>query len=219
LQLYQLQKLRRNCRYSTCFMKQLILLPCFIFLFSLSLFGQDSIKTNPVIYADGGFGIPLGDMSGLQLNAGLNYQAGKNLFTLRANAIGGNFPEGGISTTVPRRVSDLYEYGILYGRRFINGGRSFSFSAGIAYDDRPTSVTFKGVELRNFSSRYPAIPFELNWLWFQKNKQPNPLSLLFPVEKTTGYSGSVGLRLSGNISKYSYVALGAVFGLGWHRQY
>lgn len=102
-------------------MKQLILLLCFILSFSLGLFGQDSAKTNPIICADGGLDIPVGDMSGLQLNAGLNYQAGKNLFILRVNAIGGNFPEAVISATMPHSVSNLFDYGVLYGRRFING--------------------------------------------------------------------------------------------------
>ena len=199
-------------------MKHLFLLTGFIFLSFLIVNAQDTVKTNPIIYADAGLGIAAGDNSGILLNLGINYQVKKSLLTIRANAIGDNFPEK-IVGPGPRRFSDLYEIGGLYGRRFIKNGHSLSFSAGLAFDDRPVAISTAGQVQQKFENRYPAVPFEINMLWFRRNMQYNPLHRILKVNETWGYGGSIGVRLSGNVSRYSYVAIGVVAGLGVHKRY
>ena len=170
------------------------------------------------MYTDIGFGAPLTGASGALLNMGLNYQVNKSLFTLRLNAIGGNFPEV-VYAARPRTETNLFEYAALYGLRFINGGHSYSFSAGLSFDNRVTTVSFNDVELQHFANRYPGVPFEMNVLWFKKAKRRNRIYGIIPFGKPTAYGGSYGFRLSGNLSKYSYISLGGIFGLGYFKHY
>jgi hypothetical protein len=189
-------------------MKYLILLSGFIFLCLFRAFGQDSLKTNPIIFADFEFTPLVAGQNNLQLNGSLNYQVKKSLFTLRFLGLG-NYDEVANSQYVPEVKNTLYEMGLLYGLRFINGGHSISFSGGLSFNHWIHNVTYEG-KLQRTDSRYAGLPFEADYVWFKAKKRKI---------SSTGYGGSIGLKLSGNVSEHSFVSFGVVFGLGFFRKY
>jgi len=205
-------------------MKQLITLPGFIFLFSLSLFGQDSLKkTNPIIFGDIGFGIPVSGIDGIQFNSSLNYQYKKSLFTLRIVAVQSFTVAAAELTPITffpyfKDAGHLTEESILYGWRFAQDGHSYSISAGISDNDR-VIVYYTNKIKHQLEYRYAGLPFEMNVLWFKARKQKYHLYYLIPVGKPTAFGHSFGFKLSGNISQHSYMSLGMVFGLGLHKEY
>jgi len=206
-------------------MKHLLLLPCFIFLFSLAAFGQDSLKlkTNPIVYGDIGFSIPLTGIGGFQFNSSLNYQYKQSLFTLRVAAIQSltvATAEFSPFTIFPyfKDSGHLTEWSVLYGWRMVDGNHAFSISAGASYNDREI-VYYPNRNRQQLEYQYPGLPFEMNVLWFKAHKQKYHIYSLIPVGRPTGFGNSFGFKLSGNVSRYSYASLGIVFGLGYHRQY
>ena len=206
-------------------MKHLFLLPCFIFLFSLSVFGQDSLKlkTNPIIYGDMGFSIPITGIGGIQFNSSLNYQRNKSLFTLRVVAVQ-SFTVATVElspfTVFPyfKDSGHLTEWSALYGWRLVDEDEAFSISAGVSYNDR-VIVYYSNNNRQQLESRYPGLPFEINVLWFKGRKKKYHIYYLIPVGRPTGFGHSFGFKLSGNVSQHSYLSFGAVLGLGYHKQY
>ncbi len=191
-------------------MKQTVLLITCIVSFILKSYGQDSTKfkkTNPIIYADVALGYAPKTRTNIEFGTSVNYQIQKNLFTLRATAL------------IHFLDQDEYgELGLLYGRRFINGGRSLSYSIGVSYNE---------TYLYDFSTyNYPlqrevfiGVPFELNIKWFDEKKEKYRILGIFPVGKPFAFGASEGFKISGSISKNSYVAFGVVFGFGFHKSY
>ncbi len=189
-------------------MKHLILLSCFIFLCSLRLFGQDSLKlkTNPIIFADFEFTPLVVGQNNLQLNGSLNCQVKRSLFTLRFLGLG-NYDEVINTQYTPEIKNTLYEVGLLYGLRFIHEYHSLSFSAGLSSNHWIHNVIYQG-QYQQTDSWYAGLPFEADYIWFKTKTRKN---------KPTGYGGSIGLKLSGTVSEHSFVSFGVVFGFGFLR--
>src|SRR5258708_5144836 len=130
-------------------MKIRIIFPAlFLCAFTALGHGRDSLKkTNAIVFGELGVGLQVTGLGGLQFNTALNYQVNKSLFTLRLIAIG-YFSPSPIEVTpftfLPgfQDNGSLTEFGGLYGLRFIEGGHSFSFSAGLSFNDRFTTTHF-----------------------------------------------------------------------------
>ena len=198
-------------------MKRFILFLLLIFLFSLNVFSQESLKTNSIIYVDFELTPTVIGLNNMQINSSLNYQVKNSLFTFRLLGLG-NFDESFNTEIVPDIRNTLYETGFLYGSRYISGRHSFSFSAGIAADHWVHNVTFQG-QYQRTESWYPGLPFEVNYIWFRAKKRKSRIYGIIPYGKPTGFGGSIGFKVSGTMSAHSFMSFGVVFGLGWHRQY
>lgn len=194
------------------------------------VFGQDSVKTseqvavktNPIIFGEIGFGFALAGISGPQATFGLNYQIKNSLLTARYTGIA-DLKLSVLAPIIPFPIlvdqGHADEYAVLYGLRSIKEGRSLSFSLGISENVRIAKYTdFNNQQYINKSS-YVGLPFEINVKWFKKKKERYKIYYVFPVGKPTGLSQSFGLKLSGNLSKSSYLAFGLVAGLGYHKHY
>lgn len=210
-------------------MKHLLTLFCAIFTCVFNVFGQDTVKTistvktNPIIFGEGYFGAALAGLSGYYLGASFNYQIKSSLLTFRVSTI----PDIDLKIISPIIPLPYFldkghtdEYGFLYGLRKVKDGLSFSFSAGVSCNYRLTTEYDNNNQIlyRN-RYNYVGLPFEVNVKWFKKEKNRYRIYYVFPVGKPTGFGRSLGLKLSGNISKYSYLAIGIVGGLGYHKQY
>lgn len=190
--------------------KKAFLLLAFVVFSILKTVGQDSAKTkntNPIIYAELILGYAPKTRTNIELAASINYQLKKSLFTLRATGLT-HFLD-----------NDQYgELGVLYGLRFINGGRSLSYSIGVSYNE---------TYLYDFSTyNYPlrrevfmGVPFEFNIKWFDEKKEKYRILGIFPVGKPFAFGTSDGFKIQGNLSKNSYIAFGIVLGFGFHKQY
>ncbi len=199
-----------------------------IYLFSVSILAQDTIsKKNPILFADLYTGLStnilgLGGFGGV----GLNYQLGSNLFTLRYSesshtSVGTNiFLLGVFGALLPYQEIEKTEFALLYGQRWIKNSSSSSISVGLSYE-RYQLKDFLFLDKTSISSESVlGFPFEFNVKWFKSEKSKfRILYGLVPVGNPTGYSGSFGLKLYGNISKYSEVGIGIVYGLGFHKEY
>jgi hypothetical protein len=193
------------------------------FLIVLNGFGQDSLKkTNPIIYGDAGTSVPLSGVNGIQIDFNVNYQVNKSLFTARfAGVYDFNFyifPPANHQVGVESKGS-LTEWGILYGRRFINRNHSFSFSAGVSLNDKVSFLTDVNQQRQRIESHYPGLAFEANVLWFKSTKKRYRIYGIIPVGNPTGFGNDIGFKLGGNISQHSYLSLGIVMGIGYHKQY
>ncbi|WP_428330399.1 hypothetical protein [Mucilaginibacter sp.] len=211
-------------------MKFLILLPGLLFFYLANTFAQDTLKktkpitTNPIIYAETSIGAGLAGVQGFQFGLGLNYQLNKGLFTLRYIRL-----QDLSITVLPlapvvflpgiRNNGSLDEYALMYGLRLINGGHSFSFSAGISTNNRIINYKDDHNQSHSTESRYAGIPFEANFLLFKPTRQRIRIYDIIPVGKPTAFGGSIGLKLAGNVSQRSYLAMGLVFGMGYHKHY
>lgn len=174
--------------------------------FGRSAFAQE--KTNPVIYAD--FFAGLGASTSIvgNLTADVNYGHGNSLLTGRFGA-----------TTwidLDPKDKDLFEAGLLYGRRSVKGGQAFSFSAGISANRYRFTYGNTGKPAYAFTEL--GFPFEVGIKWFKSEKKRFRVYGI-PLTKPTSLGWSIGFKLSGNFSRYSYGAIGLDIGLGWHKPY
>lgn len=198
-------------------MKRACLVAVFIVLGSCRLFAQDSLKTNPIIYADMAFSAFTSVKDGLLFSGAFSYQDDDNLFTLKATGIGHmdriifnpDFDEGHI----------YGEAGLLYGKRWISGGHSFSFSAGLALEGQTTYYSYHGSPETQTHTNYIGFPFEADVLWFKARKRRSRIYGIIPYGKPTGLGSSVGLNIAGNVSAHSFISFGIVFGVGEFRRY
>ncbi|MCC8409693.1 hypothetical protein LJ707_12205 [Mucilaginibacter sp. UR6-1] len=156
-----------------------------------------AIKSNPVIFFNTLFGA---GNHGLNLGAELNYQYNQHIFTIKAlHATQGEH----LYTTPPVTYSPDYdEFGILYGQSINN----MSASIGTSFNKR-NQLSYTSQDAINHNSRYIGFPWEININWFRKKKARYSIG------------GAVGLKLFGNISKYSHVGLGATLGLGYYKRH
>ncbi len=202
-------------------MKPFLVFIVLIVLFSPFCSGQS--KTNPVLYAELGFGTAAAGISGLEFNTSFNYQHNKSLFTFRLAGI-----KSYTITAAPpysfvifpefRDAGSLGEIGLLYGRRIVRRGHSFSISAGLSYNNRAYEF-YSNNTGQSLQYRYAGVPFEMNILWFKARKLRYHIYGLVPVGKPTAFGHSFGFKFSGNVSQHSYAAFGFVFGFGWHKEY
>ncbi|RZK78980.1 MAG: hypothetical protein EOO92_10135 [Pedobacter sp.] len=171
----------------------------------------------PLIFGDVMFGKSFGFMAGTSLN----YQIKKSLITLRFVSV---YEIRSKPAHVLLPIPVIYsresreEAAILFGRRIIRSGTSMSFSMGLSTSqlqlyDRQSGTTTS-------PPYYLGFPFEASMIVFNKIKQRYRVFYgLIPILKPTALSRSIGLKITGNISKHSYVGLGLNVGLGYHKVY
>lgn len=182
---------------------------------------QVAPKSNPIIYTGINIGSGIAGLKGLLLGGEINYQAKAGLFTARLNGML-NFEVDQIPFVPFPLVHDhgyMREIALLYGLRHIKNGRSLSISAGVSQVMQVAKYKDEDGQRLQVKRNYVGLPFELNILWFKSDKQRWRLFHLIPIGKPTGFGSSYGFKLSGNVSKNSYLALGAVVGLGYHKHY
>jgi hypothetical protein len=221
-----------SCRKLKAIKKILIVL----LVIPLTLFSQENSneekkrEENPIIYADLILGpsTELGGTGTLFIGGALNFQSNKDLFSFRY------IENANLKTTwfiiLPAFVqrSKNIESALLYGKRYIDDNKSYSFSGGISYNkyenyEYNNTFFFTGFpseQLPTTSETYFGFPFEAEILWFNAEKEPYRIFYnIIPISKPTSFGKSFGFKFVGNISKRSYLGIGLVFGLGFHKQY
>lgn len=113
--------------------------------------------------------------------------------------------------------STLHEVALLYGWWLFNKGVSYSFSLGGSYNWYAKSIR-RRYQTTTEEARYWGVPFEANALLFKAKKKPFRVLGLVPVGRPTVFGGSIGVKVAGNFSKYSYAGVGVSYGLGWHQR-
>lgn len=212
-------------------MKYLLTLFCAICISTFQVFAQDTVKTNsvvktnPIIFGEFYAGSAVAGVSGIEAGLGLNYQIKKSLITIRYTEIDHTKLAVvpivffiGIPIVVD--LGHASEFAALYGLRSIKAGHSLSFSFGVSQNTHVVKCYDNNYNLQSQTqSSYVGMPFEFNIKWFKKSKARYRIYYLIPVGKPSGFGNSIGVKLSGNISQYSYLALGINLGLGYHKSY
>lgn len=189
---------------------------------------KDSIvEPNPIIFGEGYFGILGGEFEGgFSVGGTLNWQFHqKDLLTLRASYFGGfklDYVMVSPMTPFPiiRDREKIREYGVLYGKRYVFKGGSFSFSGGIAYYDRDyykkhtNGYTFE-------KENYFGFPFELNYKIFKAKKQRfRAYYGIVPIgKKKVAFGRSIGFKFYGDFSRNTHLGFGLTYGFGTHKEY
>lgn len=201
--------------------------PKFLLSFVLFFYGalqstaQEQHATNPIVFADLLLGHTGGEAGGFTGGASLRMQKNKSLITLRYTGtmrLHAKVASPLIPIPLFENRSSLDEVGLLYGCRFIRNGRAVSFSAGISHSTRRKQVNTSGVQQTQTTAAL-GLPFEADIHWFKSRKERLRLYGLFPVGQPTGFGGSIGFRLTGSLSQNSFVGLGMIIGMGFHKQY
>lgn len=212
-------------------MKYLLTLFCAIFIYTFQVLGQDTVKTNsivktnPIIFGEGYVGAAIAGVSGIEYGLSLNYQIKKSLITARITEFDHTtlaVRQIGFFIGIPFIVDLGYtrEYAALYGLRSIKEGHSLSFSFGVSQNTHVVKYYDNNYNLQSQTqSSYVGMPFEFNAKWFKKDKERYRIYYLIPVGKPSGFGNSIGVKLSGNLSQYSYLALAINLGLGYHKSY
>ncbi|SEP79895.1 hypothetical protein SAMN05421824_0347 [Hyunsoonleella jejuensis] len=196
---------------------------CFFKCFSQQQTDSTKQDVNPISYIEGMFGYAGGSSHGVTLGAQINFQKDKSLYTFRYhNQTRVNYDTAVIGfVAIPYFYSDLKidEYAFLFGRRFIDKNKSYSFSLGLSSNSQSLKSTLND-EINWTTSNYIGVPFELNIKWFKrKKKRFRAYYGLIPIGKETSFGRSFGFKLYGNIGSISYIGLGITFGYGWHKIY
>ena len=123
----------------------------------------------------------------------------------------------------------INELSLLYGKRQIKKGHSYSISIGISYSiyekcliqtiDGPFGDNGTITDITNESDIYFGIPFELNIKWFKNNKSKYRILGLIPVGRETSIGNSIGFKIFGNLSKNGMIGFGTTFGIGTYKKY
>jgi hypothetical protein len=207
-----------------------------LLLAPLSFFSQENlneekkVKENPIIYADLILGpsTEIGGPGTFLIGGELNYQIKKDLFSIRY------IENADLKTTwfifIPTFIqrSKNNETALLYGKRFIDDNKSYSFSGGIShnkytnynYEYNSLLADIPSAQLPSTSETYFGFPFEGEIRWFNAEKKRFRVFYgIIPIGQKTSFCRSFGFKLVGNLSKRSYVGIGLVFGLGVHKQY
>ncbi|HEX8269362.1 MAG TPA: hypothetical protein VF581_05680 [Flavobacterium sp.] len=179
-------------------------------------------KTNPVIFAEIYGGFAAGSSSGWTGGFDLNYQYKKDLLTVRYLRLTGLRSDpiviGFAAFPSYKRIDEIHEYAILYGKRYIRDNKSYSCSVGIAKMNREFLKLQDGLYVE-YAGKYIGVPFECNVKWFKPEKKRIRLYGILPVGKPTAIGASFGFKFFGTISKTSYVGAGISLGYGYHKQY
>ncbi len=203
-----------------------------LFLLTFPVFAQvesDTIsKTNPIIFTEGFAGIAGSDNGALWFSGvNLNYQFNRNdLVTAKFSfnqgletrwvSVG---PFVGFPLLEERETQ--FEYGVLYGKRWINKGFSYGVSAGVSYVDREYFDLNDENVYQLYQDNYFGVAYELNIKWFKKEKKRfRAFYGIIPVtQRKVAFGRSVGFKLVGNFSRNNYIGLGFSYGFGWHKKY
>jgi hypothetical protein len=199
-----------------------IILLCFLAT-TLNGWSQAIKKENPIVFAEGFFGGAWGNTGGFAAGVNLNYQLHRSLFSFRycENVKFNSYVNtiGLIALPTLTLYSDMEEASILYGWRFIQNAHSLSFSLGVSYSNlsyRPKN----DYQAEYSTANYIGLPYEFNIKWFKPVKKRYGIFYgLIPVGRPVSFGHSFGLKIYGNISRYSYVGFGISYGLGWHKEY
>jgi hypothetical protein len=166
---------------------------------------------HPAAYIDGGLGYAFLGVHGFVSNFSLNYQDDAGLFTLKGLNISSFRPTDNPYDRKKIIIFDdvesnsLDQIDLMYGKRLVDrtGQEAVNFSAGLAIESRyfyTYEYPSASVHIRNqTSTTYPGIPVEVNWQVFSRR-----------------FGASFNLKLSGDISKYSFASIGVALGLGYH---
>jgi hypothetical protein len=165
---------------------------------------------HPDVYIDGGFGYSFLGVHGMQSNYSVNYQAGDGMFTFKGVDIASYKPNDNpydyrlFKDWNLLETNSLDQLDFMYGRRFVNraGQNAFNISAGIGIESRgffyytyPNMVQTRS----ETSAAYVGVPFEANYQLFSRR-----------------FGVSFNIKLSGDISRYSFASIGVALGLGYH---
>ena len=159
---------------------------------------------HPGIYIDVGFGGAFAGINGLEGNYSLNYENKNSLFTFRGLGTVDFTSDVSSIFFLPdfKTNNSLGEYALMYGRRFINEKhKALSLSLGIS-SDRRTFYYYYPHTTSKTDSYYAGLPFEINYHWFMGR---------------FGVGG--GFKVTGNISKYSFIGLGIDQSVGFHKSH
>ena len=180
---------------------------------------QDSIvkKPNPILFGDLSLAYGNGSLRGLMGGVSINYQSKNNLFTFRHLEII-QYDNVDFFLIIPFNIESrsIREYSILYGKRYIEDGTSYHFSAGFSYN------TYQQRKDNDIIARESFIGFPVEAgisLFKNKKERFRILYGLIPVGKPTSFGRSFGIKLHANIARRTYVGIGLTFGLGWHKVY
>ncbi len=189
---------------------------------SLTAKSQGTKGENPIIFTDALIGHSYGKSGGLSGGLSLNYQISRSLFTFRILGtvkLESSFASPFLPIPVFMQKSSMEEYALIYGWRFIDANRAFSFSLGPSYNVFSESKSDVNNQQFKSLSRYAGASFEANIKWFKKEKRRFRIYGLFPIGKPTGFGSSAGFKIFGNISKETYAGMGIIFGYGFHKVY
>ena len=164
--------------------------------------------------------------AGWGIGGNVNYQFNRtDLITARIGGFASYTTElallaPAVGFPVFRRDEQMLDYGLLYGKRWIGKGSSFSISAGVAYINHQY---LEKVDDQYYLQKENliGIPFEVNLKFFKKQKRRLRLYYgIIPVtKKRVAFGRSFGFKVVGNISKANYTAFGISYGFGWHKKY
>lgn len=163
---------------------------------------------HPGIYLDFGFGAAFLGIHGLEGHYSLNYETKSNLFTFRGLGtvtLTDQYTALSPFTYLPdyKTSNSLGEYALMYGRRFINDKhKALSVSLGISSDRRTFYYYYPQTPTVKTNAYYAGLPFEANYNWF-----------------TGRFGVGFGVKLMGDISKYSFLGLGIDMSLGFHKSH
>lgn len=174
-------------------------------LISAEARGQETNASNPIIFGSGTIGYAIGNPKRFTAGLDLNYQTHKNLLTGRVIAAGGLDFVSYNGSNVLSGI-EITEYGLLYGRRYIEGAKAYSFSGGVSYNIIEIEK-FHPDDLRLGRSGYFGFPFEGN------------ISFIKEKKRKIAFNVAVNFKLYGNISRRSFAGLGIGFGLGAFKNY
>ena len=203
-----------------------IILFILITFYSLNIHSQEKLEANqPIIFGEfvlGGAG-RIGGNGGMLIGGELNYQHNKDLFSIRY--LENPQLESDVLLLTPftpfpvlRQKHLNKETGLLYGKRWIYGGSSLSISGGISFNSYLTNLTDENNDHYKTNEKYLGFPFEVNFKWFKSdNKKSRILHGLISFGSPTSFGGSFGFKITGNISRNSFIGLGLVYGLGTHK--
>lgn len=190
---------------------RLFLLIVFIASVSSKAESQDTTKQYPILFAQAFFGPAWGNYDYL-MGAALNYQVEQHLFTTRY--VYARERKEYRSSDVDE--STLHEVALLYGWRLLEKNVSYSFSLGGSYSWYTESRRNR-YQVITQEARYWGVPFEANVLLFKAKRKRFRLLGLLPVGRPTLFGGSIGVKVAGNFSRYSYAGAGMTYGLGGHQ--
>ncbi len=190
---------------------------------SITIFSQ---ANNPIIFGDIGIGYvkSISKGGGLIRYGSIYYQNKTNLFSLRYSEYNqfqvSVAPISFIGLPLLENNININEFAVLYGKRYINDNFSYSFSGGLSTNNfKKLNINTETNHANWESKQQIGFPLELSIKWFKSKKSPYRIYEIIPVGKPTSLGNSIGFKLIGNISKYSYLGVGLDFGIGYHKEY
>lgn len=197
----------------------------FLLLCCFNSFSQDTIRTNPIFFAETfvGGGGSFSGYGGFMYGGTASFQHKKDFFTVRYI----QHPEfklrfavaGTVGLPIIKSRFKNTEIAVMYGKRHIKNSVSYSYSGGISTNDFQTKYVDANNQVYRVVEQHLGFSYELNVKWFNSRKERYRIYMIVPVGKPIAFGRSFGFKLVGNISKHSYVGVGMTYGFGWHKNY